>query len=835
MKKAEVNALNNLVFLIGNAHLDPVWLWRRTEGYAEIKSTFRSALDRMREFPAYVFTASSASYYKWIEESEPEMFEEIKQRVDEGRWIIAGGLWVQPDCNMPSGEAFARHMLYSQRYYKEKFGRICSFGYNVDSFGHNGMLPQLLTLGGMDSYVMMRPDKGENPGLPTGLFRWQSPDGSVVTTFRLPFGYGDCSLHDFDGAEERGLDKYEAKALASQAIADTIGFPMMSFYGVGNHGGGPTVRNLRSLDKLVAANPDAFCFSGPDGYFDFVRKTVEDAAVPVVNGDLQHHASGCYAANSTVKRKNRHSENVLLSAEKFDWLSANTTGSVLHTAALKTAWEKVMFNQFHDILAGCSIRSAYEEAYNAYGAACDTAWEVENFAIQRISWRINTKALFEHEGKRDGNAKFADNGDGAPFVVFNPHSFPVKAPVSFQHIAKSVCDSEGKPVPIQIVRAERTNGTDKFETMFMAEVPALGWSTYYHYYHEDAEAPALPSVHAQKLLLENDRLKITFDKYTGWIKSFYHKASGKEYAKAPMAKPVVIRDYEPDTWSHGVFSFREELGAFTDAEFKIIEEGPIRAAVRVTSYYNNSRLVQDFTLYAGSEELEVRCFLDFRESFKIVKLSFPADIQTDTAVYSMPYGFIQKSADGCEEHAHRWIAVCEETTGLALLNDSKYSFDVLGTDMRMAIARGCGFADHYGVRDDRMELQDQGEQAFTYVLMPFKAEGLSAVVNRAAVLNQPLPAVPETHHEGVLPVSAEGLCVSAENCVVEALKSAEDENGTILRLYETAGRPTTVKLELAVMGVAFETDLKAQQIKTFFINAADKSVTETDFMEWPRS
>ncbi|MEI6580176.1 MAG: alpha-mannosidase, partial [Eubacteriales bacterium] len=540
--------IKNKIFLIGNAHLDPVWLWRKTEGFAEIKSTFRSALDRMNEFPDYIFTASSASYYKWIEESEPEMFEEIKQRVAEGRWVLAGGLWVQPDCNIPSGEAFARHMLYSQRYYMSKFGKICEFGYNVDSFGHNGMLPQLLKHGGMNAYVMMRPDKHENPSLPTALFNWESPDGSNALTFRIPDGYGAGSW-----------SSHESQVLRFRNIAEQEDIPLMSFYGVGNHGGGPTMRHICALEKAVNESGGEICFAGPWDYFEHVRKAVEALAIPTVKGDLQHHASGCYAANSTVKQKNRKTENLLVTAEKYDWLSNKLTGSKLNTAKFAIAWEKVLFNQFHDILAGCSIRSAYEDAYNSFGYACDTAWEAANFAMQKISWRVNTKALFKMPGKEDGAALFADNGEGEPSVVFNPHSFPVKAPAYIPYVSQEVCDDQGRPIPFQIVRAERTNGTDKFETMIMAEVPAFGWATHYAYRRNELNNPKIAAVSAEEDTLENDLVRIEFDMYTGWIKSYFDKTTKKELVKAPFAKPILIRDDQTDTWSHRVFEFRDEI------------------------------------------------------------------------------------------------------------------------------------------------------------------------------------------------------------------------------------------------------------------------------------
>ena len=177
------------IYMTGNAHIDPVWLWRWPEGAAEIKATFRSALDRLNEFDDFIFASASAAYYEWVELNEPAMFEEIKQRVKEGRWEIIGGMWVEPDLNIPSGESFVRQTLYSQRYFMEKFGKIAKVGGNVDSFGQSGMLPQLLKKSGIPYYIFMR--GAEKPGeLNEFLFTWESADGSRITAFKLATGYG---------------------------------------------------------------------------------------------------------------------------------------------------------------------------------------------------------------------------------------------------------------------------------------------------------------------------------------------------------------------------------------------------------------------------------------------------------------------------------------------------------------------------------------------------------------------------------------------------------------------------------------------------------------------
>ena len=233
-------------YLIGNAHIDPVWQWCMPEGMSLVRSTFRSALDRMKEYPDYKFTSACAFYYKWVKEIDPDMFEEIKQRIREGRWGIVGGMWVQPDCNIPSGEAFCRHLLYSQIFFKENFGKTVKTGYNVDSFGHNGNLPQLLKKAGIENNVYMRPNReAEKPSLPEeNLHFWTSPDGSSVKAFRILDGYCD------DLRNER-IERYKNRTQ-----------PQMLFYGIGNHGGGPARAHLEQAQELI--KNDEYVYAVPD-------------------------------------------------------------------------------------------------------------------------------------------------------------------------------------------------------------------------------------------------------------------------------------------------------------------------------------------------------------------------------------------------------------------------------------------------------------------------------------------------------------------------------------------------------------------------------------------
>ncbi len=800
--------MNEKFYLIANAHLDPVWQWRFPEGLSLVKSTFRSALDRMNEFPDYTFTSACASYYKWIKLGEPEMFEEIKQRVREGRWAVVGGMWVQPDCNIPSGEAFCRHLLYSQKFFKENFGFAVKTGYNVDSFGHNGMLPQLFKKSGIDNYIYQRPDnRDEKPNLPfDSLHDWQSPDGSVVSAFHLPDGYGG-NVH-----KERLDEHYYNKNQ-----------PMMVLFGVGNHGGGPSKEHLKNAEELILGGN--FKYSTPDEYFDQTK----DVDRPLVAEDLQHHASGCYSANSRIKELNRRAETELVTAEKLDVLSKLITGSALHREAIESAWERVMFNQFHDILAGCSIKEAYIDAENAFGYAREAAAGVNTFAAQRISWRIKTTDFLSADTSEMRARMWYKEGEGSPMVVFNPHSFPVKSIGQFGDAGVSkVLDSRGNEVRLQQVRAPYTDGDHVQKTIFEAEIPAYGYAVYYLYHYDEKNIKKYPTdLIATDTALENSKVKISFDRETGAVNSYILKQNNVEFAKELLGKAVVCDDFANDTWGHKIFDYNIDIGQFDGGTLELIENGPVRATIKSVVKYGNSVLKRYYSLYSESERLSVRTVLDLDEQYKSVKLSFKADVDNNTVTYSMPYGFIEKPANGQEEPSHAWCDICDKDgKGLALLNTSKYSFCSIGNDLRMMIARSCAYLDHYGQnhRDSEMEFLDKGEQEFTYEIVPHLKKINSELFRASEVLNNPLQTHQETHHDGELPQTLSALSVDKESIIVTAIKSAEDGNGLIMRIIETDGKPTTATVDFNALNVKFTAEWKPQEIKTLRIT--ENGVTE---------
>lgn len=799
-------------YLIANAHLDPVWQWRVPEGLSLVRSTFRSALDRMNESPEYTFTSACAGYYKWIERTEPEMFEEIKQRVAEGRWAVVGGMWVQPDCNIPSGEAFCRHLLYSQKFFKEHFGFTVKTGYNVDSFGHNGMLPQIFKKSGVDNYVYHRPDRRiEKLNLPPEeLHDWQSPDGSRVRAFRIPDAYcGD--IHD-TRLENHYLNKTQ---------------PMMIFFGVGNHGGGPSKEHLRHANEYIRKG--GFRYSSPDAYFEETK----DLPVPLVTEDLQHHASGCYSANSKIKYLNRRAETELVTAEKLDSLAHALTSSRFHTKELESAWERVMFNQFHDILAGCSIKEAYEDAENAYGYAREAALDVNTFAAQRISWRIKTTDFLDADPSEMRGRMWYKAGEGSPMVVFNPHSFPVRAVAEFgTQDVSGVLDADGKEIPFQLVRASYTDGGHVRKCIFEADVPAYGYAVYYLYHKEREDEPSFDTpLRATENTLENGLVKIVFDSDSGAVSSYQYV--DEEFSGGLLGKAVVCDDSENDTWGHHVFDYNKEVGEFRNGSLTLIENGPVRATLKSVVTFNRSVLTRYYSLYADSDKLTVRTVLDFDEPYRSAKLSFQAAVPNPSVTYSMPYGFIEKTPNGEEEPCHAWCDLHGENgKGLALLNTSKYSFCAIGNDLRMMIARSCAYLDHYGQRrrDGEMEFLDKGTQEFSYEIVPHMTKNNTSLFKMSEILNAPLQTHQETHHDGTLPQSYSGVWVDRENVVVCAVKSAEDGNGMIVRTVETEGKATEATVDLKALGAPFTTKWNPQEIKTVRI-AADGTVSECRIIE----
>lgn len=807
--------------LIGHSHIDPVWLWQWPEGFQAIKATFRSALDRMAEFDDFVYTASSAAFYDWVERNDADMFAEIAQRVEEGRWQIVGGWWVEPDCNVPCGESFARQALIGQRYFAEHLGVTATLGFNPDSFGHHAMLPQILAKSRLSGYVFMRPGPHEL-GLPGRVFWWESDDGSRILAFRIPYEYGSW------GGQ---LDAHVRRC------ADEIKPPvndMMCFYGVGDHGGGPTVENLESIRRLQQDDDlPELVLSHPQRFFEAMRNG--DIGLPVVHNELQHHASGCYSTHSGIKRWNRRAENLVLGAERLCAVAGRVTDHSTRED-LTRAWKNVLFNQFHDLLPGTSIEPAYTDARDELGEACAISTRALHDALQSITWRIDTAG---------------DDGT-IPIVVWNPHSWASRHPVELEldrlGDQDALYDDADGDVPIQVVQSLATAGGSRRRATFVADLPPLGYRVYrVRPIGRDTttarHVTVTTTVKATDTTLDNDHLHLRFDPDTGHLVSMIDQAAQIEVLSGPAARAEVLDD-PSDTWGHGVLRFDTPVGEFRARSVRLVEQGPVASVLRVDSTFGSSRLVQDFALYRDLPYVDVRVLVDWREPRKVLKLRFPVNVHSSTATYEIPFGHIERGADGEEEPGQRWVDLTGisrgsgERYGLSLLNDAKHSFDLRADVLGLTVLRSPIFA-HHDPRepepDGLYSYQDQGIQRFSYRLVPHtKGWQQAGTARLAAELNQPPTALVESVHPGPLPATDSYLQIDAPNVVMSALKPAEDGDALILRCYETERMATHVRIVLPRWNRQIDADFGPCEIKTFRVpDDPDEPVTETDLIEWP--
>lgn len=803
-----------MLYMIGNAHIDPVWLWRYAEGLQVTRATFRSALERMNEDPDFVFTCSSAALYDWVERTDPELFQQIKRRVAEGRWRLVGGFWVEPDCNIPSGESFIRHGLYAQRYFQSRFGRMAKVGFNIDSFGHNAMLPQILKGLGIDFYTFLRPGPHENPDIPGRLFWWRSPNGSRVLAYQIADAYTAT------GERLRQMVK------KVEGLDDIPSPRRMVFYGVGDHGGGPTRENIAFIRELQQADGPAVIFSDPERYFADVLADGGD--FPEWNGELQHHASGCYAVHSEVKKLNRQAENLLAMAE-FAYVGAHLYAQPpVEFSTFEEAWRLLLFNQFHDIMAGTSIKEAYGDAAAQLGRVKAIAQEALNLSLAALCSKIQTKRSDIPE-------------DSIALVVFNPTGWERREVIDAEFQPESrwpghvIRDENGKKIESQSLKPSCTTTGGRRRAAFSVSIPPFGYRVYYATPTEgDAEQAPIGSgrgafVHYPEpatVCLENELIKVFFSEKTGYITRLVDKRLGFDVVKGEAAVPLVLED-ESDTWSHGVFSYTKQVGRFGRASCQVIEAGPVRVTLRVKSYYGRSQLTQDFTLARGASMLECRAVLKWEEQQKVLKLAFPVAVSEPQATYEIPYGAISRPVDGEEEAAQRWVDVTgtflaasgeQRWGGLSVLNDAKYSFDVTGNTLHMTVLRSPVYAHH-----DPAVLQpgtdydyiDQGKQQFAYALYPHGGDWQAAKVVQAGLgFNRPLVCLPEYLHSGELPPAMSMLQTSGNGVIVAVVKRHEDSDDIVVRCYNPYSEKQRVDLSLPAADVRAQVELAPREICT---------------------
>jgi len=802
-----------IVHMIGQAHLDPAWLWRWPEGRAEALATSRSAADRLAEYPDFHFVRGEAQIYEWIEREDPVLFAEIVGRIREGRWHVVNGMIVQPDMNLPQGESFVRHFLLGKATLREKLEGEPRVAYCVDSFGHAETLPQIFRKCGCEAYVFMRPGPHEMPDVPQA-FWWQAPDGSRVMTFRIAASYGTRST-DLSAHIDRALEQKPA------ALNDT-----MCFFGVGNHGGGPTIAQIEALHALQKARDDIkIRFSSPQAYFDAVRSTAD--GWPTVAEELYFHATGCYSANSSLKRAHRQAECSLLVAERLAALAHAWVGRRVEADTLRRLWHDVCFNQFHDILGGCTVKEAADDAIAAFQRVIATSQEITDDAGRAIASRIDTR------------------GPGGTVVLFNPAAEPVERTVEYEPWTEwdawveggwGLADERGAPVAWQKITSHEAltspEGRGIHRLVFRASLPPLGYRVF-RFAKGLPQGDLTSDVKVTPTSLENEHLRIALDPATGDIRSCVDIESGLELVGPGGWNVLQVLEDLSDTWSHRETRWDKVVGTFGKPKITVAENGPLQASLLVERSYEEvgadgarGTLLQELIVHRDEPEIVIRNWLFWQGRWRMLKLACDvalalSDVEGITeprAARDVPFGFSEWPADGTERAGQMWVGVSGEATvsgaeralslskgaadgastgsatvGLAILNDSKYGCDVNGSTVRLTVLRCPPYAYHvpphgFGTKL-RYDWLDQGSQEFTVVLRPHVGDWREAeIVRRARELNLPLPAITMHSHAGKRPKSASLAALTNADMELTALKLAEDGDGYIVRVADRHGR-----------------------------------------------
>ncbi|MCX6223190.1 MAG: alpha-mannosidase, partial [Bacteroidia bacterium] len=748
---------------------------------------------------------------QWVAENDSKMIAEIRKRVEAGRWNIAGGWWVEPDMNIPSGEAMVRQGLYGQLTFQRILGRRATVAFNPDSFGHTSTLPQIIKSQGMENYIFMRPAPREK-SLPANLFWWEGTDGTRVLTYRIPLSYNDSG--SVRNRVEQVLTQYKDEPMKS----------FMAYYGAGDHGGGATKENIRSIEELkVEKGAPVVFFSTTERYFKEVRED-KSLNLPVIKDDLQHHAVGCYTAESEIKKGNRQSEAALVTAEKIAAVGSLAWSARYPKQELTSAWERVLFLQFHDSLAGTSLFDHSQTAREGYGYALDIAHQATYLAVQKLEWQVP-----------------AEDPASQYIVVFNPHAWAVHGNVEYDfnwgasHKSSRVEDELGNSLLHQWTAGSTESGSRK-KLIVNALIPPMGYRQI-RLMDGDTQISDAPAF-AEENKLENKFLRVLFSK-NGTI-SIFDKENGKElFAGGESGCRAVVIDDPSDTWSHDIKTFSNEIGAFGNATMKILENGPLRATIRAITTYGASTLTIDWSLTSGSKNLEAKVTLDWHEHLKMLKFSFPVDVESPVPTYETAYGFIERTANGWEDPGQRWIDVSGKrsgiTCGLTVMNDAKYGYSVLENDLRISVARAAVYAHHNPkVLDMKAEhlWMDQGIQTFRMLVVPHTDTWMKRNVARIAEeFMAPAVTIYQGIHGGTMPKSGSFLAIDAPNVVVTAIKQSENGKDLIIRCVETSGLPASATIDLRFANRKWSGNFRPCEIKTLLFKQDTGMVSEVSLLE----
>ena len=787
--------------LICNAHLDPVWLWQKPEGIAEAISTFRVAADFCEEFDGFVFNHNESVLYEWVEENEPELFERIQRLVKEGKWHIMGGWYLQPDCVMPCGESFIRQIETGTKYFIEKFGVRPLTAINFDPFGHTRGLVQILNKCGYESYVFMRPSWIE----PEHDFIWKGFDGSEIIAHKINGGYNSG----------KGKIAEKLQRILDREYGDGIN---MMFWGIGNHGGGPSREDLITLADFMKNNPEkGLTHSWCERYFDRIDKS----KLKTFDESLNYTMVGCYTSMVRIKQAHRQLENDLSLCEKMLALS----GVSYDKSELEKAVKALLFCEFHDILPGSSIKAVEDDCLRlfAYG--------------NEIADKYKTKAFFK---LCQGQPK-AKDGE-IPVLVFNPHPYKITQDIEVEFQLQdqnwnenevtivTVRDSKGNYLPSQNEKEACTFSLDwRKRVCFRAELEPMSINRFDCELHVEKmpkrkiEACAETDEH---FTFDNGRMQVLISKKTGLIDKYC--VNGIDMLNPESAKITAFRDNE-DPWGMTVDGFNERIGEFTllsnekANEFngypeenignvRVIENGAVRLKIQAIFGYCDSFAVVTYTLPKNGDYIDIKIRMLSNNSSRFYKLSFDTSFGNPDFIGQTAFGKEKLRTGGDEAVFQKWCGIFENKKGLTVLNKGTYGGSVDGNIFNISLLRTPVYSAHpIGDRpladsDRSHDRIDIGERDFEFRL----TADTSYLDKQAENFNQPCVAL-SFFPSGL--GEKKDTRVEIDNSDIILSRYEKTDDGIKIRLFNSSENISTAKL--TVQNNEFEISFGAFEVKTF--------------------
>lgn len=758
------------VTCIGHTHIDVAWLWRLKHTREKCARSFSTVLRLMERYPEYIFLQTQPQLYEYVKNDYPELYEAIKQKVKDGNWEVDGGMWLEADCNIPSGESLVRQILVGSRFIKEEFNKDVEYLWLPDVFGYSWALPQILKKSGIDMFMTTKISWNQYNRMPHDTFKWRGIDGSEILTHFIttpePWSQPGSWFYTYNGRLTPKTVKGVWDAYTDKGITNDL----LVSYGFGDGGGGVNREMLeyrKRLDKMPGL-PNVKTGKASE-YFRCLKEKVEktDEYVHTWDGELylEYHR-GTYTSQAYTKMMNRKLE---LLYRETEWLSTvacltNNDWSLYANNEITKGWKTILRNQFHDIIPGSSITEVYEDAKQEYKEAEDIALDIQN-KLEEIY--INKD---EHTWTIVNNSNWYRN-----------ESIDIK------------CDEDGSFYDEDGNKLKYQRNKDEY-TVEIKNIPALGYKRIILKV-DDVQYDNNSVFEYCDGKISTPKYYIEWNEY-GQLTSIYDKENKREVlAKGERGNVLQMFEDKPmahEAWDIDIF-YQEKMREVKDLQsVELIEDGNIKAVIRFKYKYMNTTISQDMIVYANSNRIDFKTNVDWREKKQLLKVAFVVDIRSTMATYDVQFGNVKRpthwntSWDRArfESVAQQWVDLSERNYGVSLLNNCKYGHDIKDNVMRLTLLKSATHPD---------PVQDQGEQNFTYSLLPHSGDFIDGnTVKHAYELNQPLKSI-----KGMLKseVKKQLFKFNDTNILVDAIKKAEDEDMIIIRFHDYSGSRQNVSID----------------------------------------